>query len=235
MAFDHNAASGEHRDRPSEEGGGLIEAPALRDQVYARLREAILAGELAEGERVSPVQVARGFGISTMPVREALRLLEQDGLVETAARRWTRVVQIDRGMVAELIPLIAVLEAFAVEIGQAPTEEQLARMRRANDDFARAIDARDPMAAFRADTQFHDVIVAIAHSTALERALLDAKSRIQLLRAELMRLDGAAESVAQHEQIIAALKAGDREEAARIVRANWQGGLEAFRDTRAES
>jgi len=213
--------------------GGLIEAPSLRDQVYMRLREAILAGELVEGDRISPAKVAAGFRISTMPVREALRLLEQDGLVETAARRWTRVVRINRGLVEELIPLIALLEGFAVESAQNPKADHFAALRRANDDFARAIEARDALAALRADTEFHCTLVAMADSAALERALVDARTRIQLLRAELMRVDRGAESVAQHEQIIAALNAGDRVEAARLVRANWQRSLEDFRATRA--
>ena len=60
----------------------LIAAPALRVQVYERLRDAILTGELAPGERLSPAQLARRFDVSTMPVRDALQLL-RDLIIES--------------------------------------------------------------------------------------------------------------------------------------------------------
>src|SRR4051812_9253529 len=92
----------------------LVEAPPLREQVYSRLRDSILTGELQSGARLSPAGLAESFGVSTMPVREALRLLEEDGLIETSPRRWTRVASPDPGLADEIYPVIAVLEDFAL-------------------------------------------------------------------------------------------------------------------------
>src|SRR5262245_46210954 len=84
----------------------LVEAPPLREQVYSRLRDSILTGELRAGSRLSPAALAQGFGVSTMPVREALRLLEEDGLIETSPRRWTRVASPNPGLADEVYPVI---------------------------------------------------------------------------------------------------------------------------------
>lgn len=211
----------------------LRTAPALRDQVYERLREAILAGELRAGERISPPEIAHRFGISTMPVREAVRLLEQEGLVEIAARRWTRVAPLDRHLVEELVPLFALLEGYALERCTAPTEVQLGALRRHNGAFAAAVAQRDGRAAVEADIAFHDELVRLAGSDVVERALRDARTRIRRLRSEVIDVQTAAESIAQHEQVVAALEAGERAAAADAIRANWERGLTRFRDRTA--
>jgi DNA-binding GntR family transcriptional regulator len=206
----------------------LVEAPALRDQVYERLREAILTGELGPGARISPSVVAERFGVSAMPVRDALRLLEQEGLVETAARRWTRVVRLDPALVEELVPLVSLLEQYAVTSATELDEEALARMEAANREFAQAIERADDAACIRADTDFHDALVASGGNASLDRALRDARNRIRLLRAQVLRTQAAGASVRDHEAILAALRAGNRDDACAAIRANWERGVDRY-------
>lgn len=207
----------------------LVAAPALREQVYERLREAILTGELGPEERLSPVALAERFGISTMPVRDALRVLEQDGLVETAARRWTRVVRPDASLVDEIVPLVALLEEYAIRSMKPPGAEALGRMERANREFAAAVEAGDDVRCIRADTDFHDALVAAAANASLERALRDARGRIRLLRAHVLRSSTASDSIAEHDEVLAALRSGDRERAVGALRRNWERGLDRYR------
>jgi DNA-binding GntR family transcriptional regulator len=207
----------------------LAQAPAFREQVYERLREAILAGELAPGENLSPARIARSFGVSTMPVRDALRVLEQEGLVETAARRWTRVVDLDPGLVGEIVPLVSLLEQHAVSSAQSLPPAAIAGLRRTNAAFAQAVADGDLAACVRADTAFHEGLVDLAENRSLERALRDAWAHVRLLRTRVLRPSFAAESVTDHERIIERLEAGDREGAARSVGENWSRGLERYR------
>lgn len=207
----------------------LAQAPAFREQVYERLREAILAGELAPGENLSPARIARSFGVSTMPVRDALRVLEQDGLVETAARRWTRVVDLDPALVEEIVPLVSLLEQYAVSSAGSVSADALADLRRTNAAFAEAVAGGDLAACVQTDTAFHEGLVHLAGNRSLERALRDAWAHVRLLRTRVLRPSFASESVADHERIIERLEEGDREGAARCVGENWGRGLERYR------
>lgn len=211
----------------------LVEAPSLRSQVYERLREEIVSGTLAPGTRISPAETARRFGVSPMPVRDALGLLEKDGLVETAPRRWTRVVELSPELVEELVPLVSLLEQYALSSASTVPPDALARLRHANAAFAAAIERDDVMASVQADTSFHDTLVELAENRSLERALSDARIRIRLLRPQVIVLEDALESVGDHEEIVDRLERADREGAARAVEKNWRRGLERFRSTRS--
>jgi DNA-binding GntR family transcriptional regulator len=213
-------------------GDSLVEAPSLRSQIYTRLRDDIISGRIAPGARISPAETARRFGVSPMPVRDAFGRLEEEGLVEVAARRWTRVVELSPELVDELVPLVSLLEQYAISSAALVSDEALARLRDANAALAVAIENGDVTASIEADSTFHDTLVELAGNRSLERALIDARTRIRLLRPQVLRLEGAVKSVADHEQIIERLERGDRKGAARALDKNWRRGLARFRSTR---
>lgn len=217
------------RAQPERDLTPLAEAPALRSQVYERLREAILSGELASGERISPAEVGSRFGVSAMPVRDALRLLEQDGLVEMASRRWTRVVELTPEQIQELVPLVALLEQYAVSTAITAGDEILERLRRANETFGRAIEDSDVAALIKADAEFHDTLVELTANSSLVRALRDARARVRLFRPQVVRPELVADSVSDHQRVISCLEAGDFAGAADAVGVNWRRGLDRFR------
>jgi DNA-binding GntR family transcriptional regulator len=136
-----------------------------------QLDDDIVSGTLAPGMRISPAETARRLGVSPMPVRDALALLEREGLVETAPRRWTRVVELSPELLEELVPLVSLLEQYAVSTAPAVSNDALDRLRRANAAFAAAIEDNDVKAAIDADTRFHDTLVELAANRSLERAL----------------------------------------------------------------
>ncbi|MFN0155924.1 MAG: GntR family transcriptional regulator [Gaiella sp.] len=207
------------------EGDRLIEAPPLRDQVYARLREAIITCELAPGARISLAEVAERYGVSTMPVRDALQLLEQEGLVETSARRWTRVVEIDASTVAEAAPLVALLEQYALVSAPHPSAEQIDSLRAANSLYAAALESGDASALIAADAEFHDALVGLAGNPTLERAVRAARTRLHLFRARVVRPEVSVGAAEEHERVIACLETGDLVGALQAVVDNWERGL----------
>jgi DNA-binding GntR family transcriptional regulator len=202
-------------------GGGPIEVASLREQVYDRIKGLILDGKLAAGERVSPAELAERFGVSTMPVREALRLLEEDGFIETSARRWTRVAAPDPSLADEIYPLIGVLEEFALASGRRADEATLAKLASANETLRAAAAGPDVVACMHADGTFHDVAIGLSENATLIHQVTALKGRIRLLEGAYFRLDEADASLAEHAAVIEALAAGKNAEAGKWLRRNW--------------
>src|SRR5574340_1117707 len=94
-----------------------LDSPSLRERVYRALRDALVAGELAPGERLRDQELAARLGVSRTPVREALQRLEDEGLVETAPRALTRVTPLAAVAAREAFPVVAALHALAARHG----------------------------------------------------------------------------------------------------------------------
>ena len=110
-----------------------FERDLLRDRAYATLRDAIVDGTLAPGERLRDQELCEWLGLSRTPVRDALSRLEQDGLVETAPQRYTRVAPLDRRAARDAFPIVAAVHALAAELGVPRlTATDLDAMREAN-------------------------------------------------------------------------------------------------------
>jgi DNA-binding GntR family transcriptional regulator len=196
------------------------EVPRLRQQVYERIRRAIINGQFAPGERLSVSRIAESLQVSTMPVREAIRLLEEDGLVETSARRWTRVATVSAAQAEELYPLVGLLEEYAVAY--------LRQLRAANRALEQAESGGDVMTCINADERFHAILLEGCGNQALLQTVAQFKSRMRLHESVFFR-HGTRRSTSQHEEIAAAIELGDRRRAGALVRAHWASGLEALR------
>lgn len=203
---------------PVPERQAALDRDLLRDQAYVAIRDAIVNGTLAPGERLRDQELCAWLGLSRTPVREALSRLEQDGLVETAPQRFTRVTPLDRRAAQDAFPVVAALHALAAEMAlPRVTEVERARMREANDRFAEALRDGDVDAALAADDEFHGVFVAAAANAEIPRALDRLMPRIRRLeRLRFGSLSGRA-SVKQHAEILVA----PPEQAAVLVKQNW--------------
>jgi len=202
----------------------------MREQVYADLREWIVSGILKPGEKLRDAELAEALGVSRMPVREAIRRLEDEGLVETAANRWTRVSFVDVEGAKRVYPILAKLESLAISLA-APRmgEEELRLMSEANDRLREALESGRGGAASEADREFHRIFITSAENPELAGLLEGLK--VKLRRLEAAYFGGcmiADRSVTEHREILAALKDGDYERAARATEANWQQSLVRF-------
>ena len=199
-----------------------LERDLLRDRAYITLRDAIIDGTLAPGERLRDQELTEWLGLSRTPVREALSRLEQDGLVETEPQRFTRVSPLDRRAANDAFPIVATLHALAAELGVPRlTAEDLDGMRAANERFAAALKADDVDAALDADDAFHATLLAASANSELEGTLDRLMPRLRRLeRLRFGSLAGRA-SVRQHDGIIAAAATQDVQQTAERVRENW--------------
>lgn len=208
---------------PVPQGRGLVARPLLRENAYRALRDAIVDGTLAPGERLNDADLTAWLGVSRTPIREALARLEQIGLVRTKPGSHTIVSPLDARAAHDAQAVTAAMHELAVRTAVpnlSPAELDI--MREANSRFAAALRHDDAAAALTADEDFHGVAVAACANGAV-RTVLEQFTPVlrRVVRLRFSSLSGRS-SVAQHQQIIELCEAGDAEGAAAAVRANWQ-------------
>src|SRR5215469_15847348 len=125
-----------------------------REEAYGKIRDWIIDGTLRPGEILRDQEIAQSLGVSRTPVREALRRLEDEGFVETALNRWTRVAPLDLRKAIEEYRIIEALEVLAMQDAQL-TPQDLSGMEIANEAMRKAIQRKDAAGALRADEIFH--------------------------------------------------------------------------------
>ncbi|ANS78008.1 Transcriptional regulator, GntR family [Serinicoccus hydrothermalis] len=196
----------------------------LRDDVYGRIRDAIVRGRLAPGEKINDAELAVWLGVSRTPVREALLRLSRDGLVHARPGRVTTVAPEDETVLADAREVVAELHGLAVRSASARLgAEELDAMDEATARLREALEGPDPAAALQADDDFHAVPVRVAGNPILA-AQLDAVTAM-LRRAEFLHFGSltGSDSPAEHDLIVRRLREGDVAGAVEATRANWLG------------
>ncbi|MEP9414258.1 GntR family transcriptional regulator [Gordonia sp. VNQ95] len=189
---------------------GLPES--LVDVAARRIRDAILSGELQPGEKVVEENLCADLGFSRAPVREALRLLAQQGLVEHLPRRGVRVAEWSPRDILQLFELRALLERFAIEsaLPLRDPDTQLAAVRGAYEQLRRASDDLERDDAHR---RFHAAVVALADNRQLDIALAPILLKLQLPMAVNLRSEaddhGSDDGLRRHRTILEALESND--------------------------
>lgn len=211
--------------------GAALRRGLLRDDVYTRLRDAIVDGTLEPGEQLRDHELADWLGVSRTPVREAILRLGAAGLVLAAPGRSTTVAPLDVRAIRDAQSVVAAMHRLAVEQAVAQlTAADLTAMRAANRRFAAAMRAGDAEAALAADDEFHGIPVAAAANSALE-AVLDQFTPVvrRLERLRFSSLPGRG-SVALHNRLIDLCAAGETAAAADVSHETWQS-LQPLLDT----
>lgn len=194
-----------------------LEATSLVELTARRLRGEILSGALMPGERIVEEQLTRRFGTSRAPLREALRQLGEQGLVEHLPRRGVRVTQLSARDIAELFTLRDVLEQFAARCalgeGGLPDPAGLEAMAAAVTTMEKATSEGDALAQAAGHRAFHLALVAMAG----HRHLLDVYEpvilKLQLYMATNMRREATErppeEGPHRHRRLYDAVRGGD--------------------------
>ncbi len=187
-------------------------------RIAASLRRAILAGELAPGARMRQEDIAAQFGSSRLPVREALRILQSDGLVTLVANSGAWVSQLDEGECAESYEIRERLEPLLLRESMAAlTPEDIARMR----GLAEEMELRPEVETFlRLDREFHLLSYSRAKTVLLSSIIDRLWNTTQHYRRAFAVLVGAkGRQVVHYEHLLLvdAIERGDSEDAQRIL------------------
>lgn len=195
----------------------------LRDQAYVSIRDAIVNGTLAPGEKLRDPELEEWLGISRTPIREALARLEVAGLVHTTPGRSTVVSSIERQAVLNAQSVAAAMQALAVKTAvPLMGDDEFEAMTRANAHFADAVSRGDAEAAIRSDDEFHGVAVVACRNEVIGQVLEQVTPVLR--RLEYLRFSSLSgrESIAQHERIIELCRQRDAAAAAELTEHNWQ-------------
>ncbi|MGC4768210.1 GntR family transcriptional regulator [Micromonospora sp. DT44] len=201
---------------------GELESVSLVDLAVARLTREILSGRSDPGERLVEEQLTRRLGISRAPLREALRLLAQQGLVEHVPRRGVRVATLSDRDVRELYELRDVLERFAVRAGiPVGRESDLAGLRATLDAMREATRAADRMAVAESHRAFHVALVTLAGNRQLSAVYGSILVKLQLYMAINLRREAEVaqplDGVHRHERLFEAVAGGDPEKVLAVL------------------
>jgi DNA-binding GntR family transcriptional regulator len=202
----------------------LFEAPlrhrTLEEQAYEHIRTALVEGRLAPGQKIVASAVARAAGTSRIPVLQALRRLESEGFVRINPHRDVVVSGLSPEEFRERFLLMAALEALCIRESHgkiAPVTLQ--RLRELHAEIVAARRAGDTSRAVNADTKFHRMLWEMSGLRQVLHVLQNVWDRGEYYRVIMHARRGgfAAESIAEHEEILKALEAGDTARAARAV------------------
>jgi DNA-binding GntR family transcriptional regulator len=212
---------------------GSVPHGSRPDQVYAALRELIVDGQVAAGERIIETDIAARLGVSRTPVREALQRLQQEGFVTAApAAHQSRlsVAPLTGADMRELLAVVGALEGLGARNAAQLTDDArhplVGALRRRNEDFGRvASESPDDHAALhRADEHFHRQLVEAAGGSrllALHAAVKPQAERYVRMYVSMLTGDLQA-SLSEHEAIVAAVEAGQAIAAQQAVETNWR-------------
>lgn len=194
---------------------------SLHEHIYLTLRDDITAGRIRPGERLVELALAERFGVSQGSVREALRRLDQEGLLDTQPRRGTRVRELTLAEVDDIFEMRAELESWAARRFVARrTPESCAAVLAAFDALEQAGHAGDAIAVVDRDLELHAAICAGAGSPLLLstwQAIITQWRGMRMIVASQNRSD-ARGTVDSHRLVLASLLEGEAEEAATLVR-----------------
>lgn len=204
------------------------DTPSLADRAYERLREAIVDGTLSAGSKLSERSLAAALAISAQPIREALRRLEGEGMVETRPRSGTFVAALDRARLIEMGRVRAALEGVAASlVAREARPEALAALRARLEAIRAATMADDPVRLAQANDAFHIALHAMTGNALLVRTLraLQAyhhisRSRVLSSRAERDR------ALEEHAAILSRIEACDPDGAEALMRAHTLRSLQ---------
>ena len=192
----------------------------LRDRIHDRLRTAIISGELSPGTPVIESELAARLGASRTPIREALRRLEAEGLLEPRGLRGSVVRELKSDEVECIFEIREALESLAARrAARSVRDADLRRLEAHVEAMRGAVDDANEMERY--DTAFHDLILAAASGDRLKRMLTELREELIAYRfLSLSDPERRRATIGEHEAILAALRAHDENAAASRIAAH---------------
>lgn len=210
-----------------------IERPSLHDTIVNRVRTMVYDGDLKPGEKVPERMLCESLGISRTPLREALKVLASEGVLELLPNRGARVARLTAADVDEMFPVMGALEALAGELACAnATEADIAEMRALHYQMALHHTRGERSEYFAINQKIHEKIMAAAGNDLLVGMYEGLAGRIRRARyISSITPERWAEAMTEHEEILAAFSSRDGQRLAAILRGHLRNKCEAVKET----
>jgi DNA-binding GntR family transcriptional regulator len=210
-------------------GGGHIKAwnlgmaperKSLGQHVFENLKQAIIRGEMAPGDRLVESRLADALDISRTPVREAIHKLEREGLVRKLPKGGFTVVNLTREEVEETFGIRCVLESYAARLAAANyREEELLPLEEKIQEFQQCLDKGLLEDLPRINTQFHNLFYSLSKSPRLIKMINDLTDQIFRFRKILLKMETWAEtSNRDHLKMLEAIRKRDLDQVEKVVK-----------------
>lgn len=192
----------------------------LRDVVFNTLREAILRGDLVPGERLMELQLASKLGVSRTPIREAIRMLEQEGLAITIPRKGAIVAGMTEKDMQDVLEIREALEELSVQVAcDKITDEQIAMLRETMENFKESLESGDIKRMAEADVEFHNVIYQATDNPKLINMLSNLQEQMYRYRVEYLKNpDNHDQLLQEHEAIYKGILEKDKDGVTQMIR-----------------
>ncbi len=192
----------------------------LRDAVFNTLRRDILMGKMKPGERLLEIPLANRLGVSRTPIREAIRMLELEGLVVMVPRKGAQVAKISWESLQDVLEVRRALDVLAIELAcERMTDEEYASLVEACESFEQATHTKDTRQIAEADVAFHDIIVASTGNRRLVQLVNNLSEQMYRYRFEHIKDESRHEMlVNEHREMCRCIKEKDKDAAAAVAR-----------------
>jgi DNA-binding GntR family transcriptional regulator len=196
-----------------------IRREALHMRVVEKLRHLIYRGDIAAGERINELQIAAALGVSRTPLREAVKLLASEGLLELLPGRGARVRRLSPEEIRDHFEVIGALERHAVEAAVIKmTAKGRAELERLHEQMKAAFADGDRRAYYAANQRMHALFVRLADSPTLRETHETVAKRARHGRpVTLASSQRWKDSMAEHAEILAAVRDGDADKAGSLM------------------
>lgn len=221
---------GDAQARPARRS---IARATLHDQLISGLRDMIVEGELSPGERVPEKMLSERFGVSRTPLREALKVLASEGLLDLLPNRGATVSRLTAADLDELFPVMGALEALAGELAcDRITEEEIAQLRALHYQMVLHHTRGELPEYFSLNQRIHELIMDAARNPTLARQYRGLSSQVRRARyLANMSKTRWAQAVQEHEEILEALAARDGTRLAEVLKRHLQNKCETVKES----
>ncbi len=204
----------------------------LRDVVFHTLREAILRGDLKPGERLMEIQLSNRLGVSRTPIREAIRMLEQEGLAVTIPRKGAQVAKMTEKDMEDVLQIREALDELAASIAcEQIDEEELEALRETMREFEESTTTADVPRIAEADVRFHDIIYQATGNPRLVNILNNLREQMYRYRVEYLKDEKSYPVLVQeHRQIIEGLAARNKEMVSQAMQTHVRNQLSTIKE-----
>ena len=200
----------------------------LHDEVAERIRDLIRAGELEPNSRVNELELAERFGISRTPLREAIKILATEGMLELLPNRGARVVAVNEAEIDEMLEVIAGLEANAARLlAKRITDSEIADIAELHEAMLEAFERRDEARYFTLNRQIHEAMMRAAKNATLAQLYAGLSSRIQRFRYAAHKTpEQWQRAIDEHEEMLRLMIERDGEKLAALMERHILGKKE---------
>ena len=202
----------------SQDSSNLIERVPLHEEVTNRLRDMIVSLRLPPGERIQEMEVAQLLGVSRTPVREAIKVLTAEGLVELLPLRGAIVKAFSAKDARDMLEVIALLETYAGERACQADPARIDAILQMHQEMKRLFEARQRLAYFALNQRIHEALIALADNDTLSMTHATLSKRMRSLRySGNSTPENWTAAMSEHEQMMVALAARDGQALSRIM------------------